>query len=726
MKRKSFYIFMSIALAMLFVVNASAQRPRLVGDDRRNLGTNMLNGGSGAQADSIDPNSIPKGYYIWTIDERFGTIRPQKPDTLSDLFQNKNYVDGVRGGYAYTGNYGAPRRNMLYSGQQDYMMGSQFVFAKPYDFYLPSTNSFIFTNTKSPIATLSYHSGGGKQDGDDRFRAEFATNINKRAGIGGVLDYAYGRGYYRYQSHSSFGGSLYGSYRGDRYQLHSYFNSSRVKNLENGGLEDEIYVVNPEAFPTTYRPQDMPVRLEGVKNLMNLKRLFLTHRYSLGFYEFVDTAGKVVRRFDPRVAAKRARTEHRAAEGDSMQALVAQVAANDEGVLRDTTLTRRFVPVAAFIHTMNVEGNDRQFSTKQKHDNYFKDFFYADDAAKDQTSYFSLQNTLALEMQEGFRRWVKTGMRLYAKHELARFTLPNQERVEEATTFNYITLGAQLMREKAKTFRYNVLGEIRTTGEDWGEFNIEGNVGLHLLLKSDTLRITARGFVRNENPAFYYRHFHGRNAWWDVDLNKTFRFRAEGELAYRAAKLRLGLETVQNHVYLQETIGTTAATPTLNDLKYGVNVAQMNGNISLLSLAYNQHFRFGILNWEHELTFQQSSDANRLPLPTLTAWANVYLKFRIARVLDTQLGVDGRYFTDYYAPAYSPIVGMYVVQDETYRTKVGNYPWLNAYLNFTLKGVRFYLAYSHFNQSAGRYFLVPHYPTPQTMLRTGISWTFNN
>ncbi|MCF0236819.1 MAG: hypothetical protein HUK09_09125, partial [Bacteroidaceae bacterium] len=41
-------------------------------------------------------------------------------------------------------------------------------------------------------------------------------------------------------------------------------------------------------------------------------------------------------------------------------------------------------------------------------------------------------------------------------------------------------------------------------------------------------------------------------------------------------------------------------------------------------------------------------------------------------------------------------------------------------------GVRFYVAYSHVNQGAGRYFMVPHYPTAQSMLRTGVSWTFNN
>ncbi|RKV70958.1 MAG: hypothetical protein D8B56_07770, partial [Alloprevotella sp.] len=163
--------------------------------------------------DSIDPNSIPKGLTVWTIDERFGSVRPAEPDTLSHLFQNSNFTEGVHGTYNFLGTQGSPRISRIYSGAQDYMMGSQFIFTRPYSYYLRPTDRMVFTNTKSPIAHLTYHSAGGKQTGDDRFTADFATNLNKRAGVGFVIDYAYGRGNYKNQPNSAFGGTLYGSYR---------------------------------------------------------------------------------------------------------------------------------------------------------------------------------------------------------------------------------------------------------------------------------------------------------------------------------------------------------------------------------------------------------------------------------------------------------------------------------------------------------------------------------
>ena len=339
--------------------------------------------------------------------------------------------------------------------------------------------------------------------------ARFSTNINKRAGIGFNVDYAYARGYYKNQNHSSIDGSIYGYYRGDQYQAHGYYETGYIKNVENGGLQDERYITNPNFFPTRYGASDMPVRLEGVRNTVSIDRAFFTHRLSAGYVQYLDSTGREVHRA----------VQTRAGKADTDSAALKQL----QTLSQDSTLVRRFVPVASLIHTLRAESNYRNFTSRKKLDDFFANFFTNGDAAADSTHYLSVQNTLALEMNEGFKKWVKTGMRLFAKHEFARFTLPDVDLHQKATIFNYFTVGAQLLRENAHTLRYNVLGEMRTTGKDWGEFNVEGNIGLHFRMAQDTLALVAGGFVRNESPAFYYNHYHGRNAWWDKDLNHVFR-----------------------------------------------------------------------------------------------------------------------------------------------------------------------------------------------------------
>ena len=150
--------------------------------------------------------------------------------------------------------------------------------------------SSYFTNTKSPVANITYDKCGNKTDGEDHIRALFSTNAGKRLGLGFVIDYLYGRGYYANQSTAHFNGTLFGSYRGERYNMHAYYSGSYLKLNENGGLESDRYLTHPEAFPTKYGPGDMPTRIDKMRRDMGLNTLYLTHRYSVGYSErYVDS-----------------------------------------------------------------------------------------------------------------------------------------------------------------------------------------------------------------------------------------------------------------------------------------------------------------------------------------------------------------------------------------------------------------------------------------------------
>lgn len=685
---------MFIALTIISVVSATAQPNRT---------SASLNGGSRSQGTAVDSTKLtPRGLKTWRIDERFGGIIACAPDTMPHLFQQINLTGGEKGEYNHTGNLGSPRISRIYNGQQDNMMNSQFIFANPYSMALNSVYNHVYTNTKAPITNITWLSQGNKTNGDDRLRVNFASNVNKNTGLGAKIDYFYGRGYYSHQNTSSIAAKLYGSYVGERYNLHGAYILDRTKNAENGGITDDTYVSHPEYYSTKYAPADMPVRLNSAYNRLKINTLFLTHRYNIGYYELIDSTG------------------NRLVLNDSLRSDSATLAG-----------PRKFIPVAALVHTAKFDHNRRYYIDNSPNRSfYIDDFFAENDTINDQTRYISLENTVAIEMTEGFRRWVKTGMRLFGKHQFARFALPDEQRQLVATTYNYVTVGAMLMKEQGSLFHYNVLGELRTTGKDWGEFNVEGNIDFNIPILRDTVALRVDGFIRNEEPSYYYRHYHAANAWWDNDLSKVFRSRVQGTLGWRDTKLKLAFETIQNHTFFQELQSwDEVADPVGSDLskvRYGLSVAQADKNVQLFSAALCQDFKFGPLVWENELTFQQTSDNTVLPLPAFNAWSNLYFHFYIAKVLRTDIGGDVRYFTKYYAPTYSPMMGMYALQDQEHRIKMGNYPWVNVYANFHLKSCRFYVMFSHVNCVAGNYFLTPHYPTNKRCFRIGISWNFFN
>lgn len=186
---------------------------------------------------------LPMGVFQWKVDERLGNVIPaENTDTAEHNFQNWKMQDGMNGSYSHTGNTGSARLSRIFMDRTE---DKDFIFLTPLSFFRSGLSNFLFTNTKSPITNIAYHTNGNKQDGEERVRGNFATNINKVSGIGFCLDYNYARGYYAAQQNSQFGTTVYGYYRGDHYSMHAYINANHMKNAENGGLVDDSYITQP-------------------------------------------------------------------------------------------------------------------------------------------------------------------------------------------------------------------------------------------------------------------------------------------------------------------------------------------------------------------------------------------------------------------------------------------------------------------------------------------------
>ena len=680
-----------------------------------------------AEQDSVEKEDVPIGVYVWNVDPNFGSIRLATPDTIPHLFPQTCLTDGLTGHYNFLGNLGSPRISRIFSDYSYKMWDNEFIFSQPYDYFLFEPNEIHYANTKSPITNITYHSCGNKQNGEDKIKAYFAVNINKNTGIGFLLDYLYGRGYYDDQSTAHFNGSLFGSHIGERYQMHVTYSANHLKNTENGGIENDAYVTRPESFPTKYGTADMPIKLGKSWNKMDVNSIFLTQRYNVGMQRYIDDEGNIIKiKTSSKISSKLL--------NDSTQLGLDIDSLNNQTIADSINYNKKeFLPIASFIHTLNVDWNKRNFISNKRSNLsnplYFKDFYLPGDSVNDNTRHLQVENLLGVELKENLNSWVKSGLRIFAKHEFNRFKLTDYDRKLHNYDQNHFIVGGNLFKETGNLFQYNLLGEIRTSGKEWGEFNIEGQAHINIPIKKDSLHICAGGFIRNEEPSFYYKHYHARNAWWDYPtLDNQFSTRIFAKLAYKKTSLTFNLENIKNYTYFAEEQNVFTDINGTQQSLYGVSVKQNQKNIQLISATLNQNFKWGILNWENELTYQLSSNNNVYPVPTLNVYTNLYLLFNIAKVLRTELGADLRYFTKYYSPSYSPIIGQYCVQDTEQRVKIGNYPIINVYANFHLKHTRFYVMASHVNYSSGsgNPFLVPHYPINRLVFRFGLSWNFFN
>ena len=713
---------------------------------------------------------IPEGIKVWTIDRRFGDRKAAVPDTLSHMFMNTVFTTGLRGEYNTTGNLGAPRINRIFTDRQN---EGQFIFTQPFDFFITPIGQFHFTNTLSPFTNITYNTAGNRLNGEDHLTTKFGVNAGKKLGVGFKFDYLYGRGYYQDQSTAHFNYTMYGSYIGDHYQAHLLLSTNHQKVTENGGITNDNYIIHPESYSDKYTTSEIPTVLSQNWNRNDNQHIFFTHRYNLGFSRKVPMTADEIKAKKFAMASKkdnesskqekepsRNNKKDEPIEGRPDNAKImgtepdGQKKINDRLALDKHTadsllsieskkqadsmwMKKEFVPVTSFIHTIQFDNYRRIYQAYNTPSNYYANNYnvqeyLSGDSIYDKTRYYSLKNTFALSLLEGFNKWAKAGLKAFITSDLRHFTLPNATGIDSYNEHN-LSIGAQLSKTQGKLLHYDAIAESWLTGSDAGQMKLDVNADLNFKLFGDTLTLSANGFLYRLNPTFYYRHFHSRHAWWDNDnLSKIIHSRIQGILNYQKTRttLRVEIDEIKNYTYFASSYNTVND----NRVNHAIVVKQNNGLIHLLTASISQDFTFGPINWENMITYQNSSNKTILPVPALNIYSNLYLRFKIAHVLRCDFGADVRYFTKYYAPDYVPILGQYAIQTNTdtngndNRIEIGNYPVANVYANFHLKHTRFFIMLSHFNAGTGRknYFFTPHYPLNQSILRFGLSWNFFN
>jgi len=392
-------------------------------------------------------------------------------------------------------------------------------------------------------------------------------------------------------------------------------------------------------------------------------------------------------------------------------------------------LKDEFVPVTSIIHTLDITNANRvylAYSVPESYYNntYFEEGVYQGDSIYDKTKFFSMKNTAGLALLEGFNKWAQAGIRLFATHEMRRFTMADSTGIgTQKWSENNISIGGQLVRTQSRLLHFNAKAETWLAGEDAGQLKIDGQADLNFRLFGDTVQLAAKAHFYRLNPAFLYRHYHSKHFWWDNDLDKELRTHIEGTLDIRrtGTKIRVAADNLDHYTYFGQSYNITSS----YDREYTTVGVRQSGNVSLLTAQLFQNFALGPLHWENVVTYQTSSDEETVPVPQFNIYSNLFLRFCIAKVLHVDLGADARYFTKYYAPDYCPGLGAFVNQENETKTEIGDCPIVNVYANMMLKGVRFYVMMSHV-AGGKNYFYTPHYPLNGRILRLGVSWTFNN
>ncbi len=603
----------------------------------------------------------------WTIDKTLGERRETPLDTLSLNFQNLAVPErNATVAASYLANIGSPFLSMVYADRQ---AEEKFIFMQPYDQWKTSNEEMCYINTTRPYTNGTYVTTiGNDQSQEENFKFSFTANFNKRLNIGADYESVNSRGFYTNLAARDVLAHFFANYLGERYQAHGRYSINRFENKENGGITNDDYITKPLEMSGGYREYEslnIPVALSNTYNLTTFNELFFNHKYHLGFYkEEINEAG------------------------DTLEV---------------------FVPVSSFIHTLEGNIGHKFYDSNTANASYYNRVAnISDKLTADSVSLITLRNTLGLSLNEGFHRWMKFGLTAYAEHEYRRYG-SNTGSLGYPHSENLLWVGGRLSSTQDSILQFRADAKLSLLGDYIGNFDVNGSLNSSFRLWKQTVDIAAEAFVRNEKPDYFYRHFYSNHYAWNQDLQNIYRVRMQGVLSIPGwgSSLKGGVENISNYVYFD---GNAQA-------------SQYDGQIQVLYAQWKQQLSAGIFHFDFDVVGQMSSRPQVLPLPALAAYGNVYLRTRLSKVMLTHIGVDCRYFSSYYVPAYNPALGQYYLQTEK---KIGNYPYMNVYANMHLKQARFFVMYTHGSRlfADPNYFTVLHYPQNPAQIKAGISWNF--
>ncbi len=608
---------------------------------------------------------LPNYRYVktWRIDDRFGMVDSIPVDSAPHNFQYDNPIDKFSIANSYNGNLGSPIQAKLYFDRPQNM---DFIFSMAYVPYMKNISNTTFYNTKTQYSMLHYISGGSTFRDQDLLKFFFTANANKRLNFGISIDYSESPGEYGNQGSKRNNATLFGSYNGVHYTAYGTVFTNEHYNKENGGLDDPNAISNKETDNKVFK--SLRTKLDGAESKYNQSGLFYNHQYTIGFNR-------------------------------------------DKQISKDS-IASEYVPVTRFAHTLKIGDSRRHYYEHNPEKEFYTNTYFNSLAhTRDTAALQSITNNVSISMAEEFNKLLRFGLTAFAENEhLIHTSFLFKDSTISYTTLNSSKVGGILSKNQGRFFKYNFLGELTLIGFKAGDFRLEGNVGGYFKLWNDSVTLVAKAFSRSDEPSFLLQNYSSNHFMWKNDFVKTNRTHISGTFAIptRLLSLTVGVENIANYIYFNNQ-----ALPT-----------QYTGSIQVISANLKQCFKIGSFGLETNVVYQKSSDPTILPLPEIALLENFYYEDKWFKVLTMQIGVNLRYHTAYYAPAYMPAIGQFTTQSSVL---IGNYPVASVYFNFHLKRVRYFMQYYHLDQLFFKdmpYFSMPNYPIPPAVIRTGISWCF--
>jgi len=366
-----------------------------------------------------------------------------------------------------------------------------------------------------------------------------------------------------------------------------------------------------------------------------------------------------------------------------------------------------FIPRVGFIHEFELSNNKRSF-TKTDPTTFFKNRYDNDTLTHDSTKYTRVTNIFQIKFYEAPDRKYTFGKRAYIGNDQLWYRISTKDNYypkKQSNTF----VGGGIFRKEGKFWQWEADGRIYLTGYRSGQTELNGFINKPLLIGRDTTSLRIEGSLKTMVPEYFDQYYYSNHFEWTNHFSNTNEMTVRSSIHSQEYKLTIGANysLIGNYIYNNEQ-----ALPTQASSELLVVSAYLNKDIE------RDHWII-----RTQVLVQKANNENLIHLPAFAGYLSINYRTLWSKVMHTQLGIDTRYNSNFYADAYDPATARFYRQNTQL---IGKYPYIDLHANLKLKRTRFFFILM--NAASGlvgnNYFVAPDYPYYRRTFRIGISWSF--
>ena len=637
-----------------------------------------------ALADSMHYKRI----VVWKHDRKFHDINLQKFDTTYNFHFNEYPFFKEDVNTTWLGVSGSAEQSFNYFKRE----GSDgAIFYTNLQRYSYSPESIPCYNSKTPHTELAYWGTIFSTQEKEESNIKVLTTQNITPALNLTLEYKRfgGNGLLRREDTDNRNAVIATNYLGKRYLMHGGYIYNSVTRSENGGIIDNFWIRD-----TTVDAREIDITLKDAASTTTKHTVYLDQSYKIPF-NFIN-----------KIRARKS--------------LADSTDLSQSADTLETDITSAFIghsseyTVFSKMYTDNISSSDKVGRA------FYGDRFYLNPTkSADSLRVMKFENKAFIRLQPWTSDAIVSKLDVGIGDKLCNYYSFSPESYLKGNTnvlLNSLYLYAGAKGQYKKYLNWDADGRYTFLGYELNDFGINANVAVNFypFRRARTSPLTLKGHFETslKSPDYYDQHLYTNHYKWDNDFGKISTTKVEAFLEIPRWELyaSFGYGLLSNNIYY-DTQGI---------------VRQNADPMSVMSATLNKNFTLWKLHFDHQVLFQLSSNQEVLPLPMLALNLRYYLQFDVVKkVMQMQIGADGRYNTKWYAPAYNPVLGVFHNQNiEEY----GNCPYIDVFVNIQWKRASIFLKVINLNMGwpnkSADYFSAAGYIAPQTTFKFGIHWPF--